>query len=231
LRIEDLPEIDIVLISHNHYDHLDRNTIEFLGNKPMYLVPLGVGEFFEALEITRYEEFDWWDTIKINTIEFICTPAQHFSGRNLFDSNKTLWCGWILKDTLISVYFAGDTGYFPVFKEIGEKFGPIDLAAMPIGSYEPRWYMEPVHMNPEQAVDAYLDVKARYFIPIHWGTFNLGEEPIYEPATLLRREIKKRKLDENLFWILKHGETKTGLGTNTENEPTRSKIQLSENEF
>jgi len=169
IRLEDLPKIDIVLISNNHYDHLDKKAIEFLGNKPIYLVPLGLGSFFETLGISRYEELDWWGEIKINSITITCTPAQHSSGRTLFDKNKTLWCSWFLSGKQQKIYFAGDTGYFTGFKEIAEKFGPVNIAALPIGSYKPGWYMEPTHMNPEQAVDAYFDLQSDIFVPVHFS--------------------------------------------------------------
>jgi L-ascorbate metabolism protein UlaG (beta-lactamase superfamily) len=225
LNLQDLPKIDIVVISHNHYDHLDKKTIEHLGNAPFYVVPLGLGSFFESLGITKYEELDWWDTIKINNMEIICTPAQHFSGRTLFDKNKTLWAGWLLIGKTHRIYFAGDTGYFPVFKEIGEKYGPIDIAALPIGGYKPAWYNEPYFMNPMQAIDAFDDVRAQKCIPIHWGTFPIGQEPINEPVILFEKEIENRKLNRDNFWIMKHGETRI-LDKNADGK-IKSEIQFS----
>jgi L-ascorbate metabolism protein UlaG (beta-lactamase superfamily) len=208
IALKDLPHIDVVLISHDHYDHLDQNTIEFLGNDPLYLVPLKVGEIIESWGITNYEEFDWWDSITFNQVEFICTPAQHFSGRNPLAQNNTLWASWVVRSGEISCYYGGDSGYFPDYAEIGEKYGPFDLAALPIGAYKPRWFMAPVHMSPIEAVDAFLDLKAEMFVPIHWGTFELADEPLDEPPQFLRDEIKRRELDENDFIILKHGETR-----------------------
>jgi L-ascorbate metabolism protein UlaG (beta-lactamase superfamily) len=202
----DLPKIDIVIISHNHYDHLDTKTIEQLGNDPLYLIPLGLASYFADLGITNYQELDWWEEIKFNNINFVCTPTQHFSGRTLFDRDKTLWCSWVIEGSQ-KIYFAGDTGYFPAFKDIGKKYGPFDLAAIPIGAYEPRWFMRSVHTDPREAVDIYEDVKAKYFIPIHWGTFQLADEPMKDPPKVLLEEARKRKLDLNLFKILKHGET------------------------
>ena len=181
LKFEELPDIDIVIISHDHYDHLDKETIEKLGNKPIYLVPLGLGDFFENLEITNYQELDWWDEFKFNNILFVCVPAQHFSGRTLFDGNKTLWSGWVIKALQADIYYAGDSGYFPGFKEIGQRLGPFDVAFLPIGAYRPRWFMKSVHMNPVEAVQAYQDVNSHYFLPIHWGTFVLSDEPLQEP--------------------------------------------------
>jgi L-ascorbate metabolism protein UlaG (beta-lactamase superfamily) len=167
ISLKDLPEIDFVIISHDHYDHLDKKTIKKLRNKPYYLVPLGTGRFFRKLHIDRYEEFDWHDSVKINGIEFICTPSQHFSGRRPFIVYNTLWCSWVIKGRENSFYFAGDTGYFPGFKEIGEFYGPFDAAALPIGSYQPQWFMGSVHLSPSEAVQAFTDLKGEVFVPIH----------------------------------------------------------------
>jgi L-ascorbate metabolism protein UlaG (beta-lactamase superfamily) len=208
IAFDDLPAIDIVIISHNHYDHLDRLTLERLGNDPLYLVPLKIGEFLESIDITNYEELDWWESIRFNGIEFVCTPAQHFSNRSLFDRNKTLWSSWVIKSMANNFYYAGDTGYFPGFKEIAEKYGPFDIAAIPIGAYLPRWFMGPVHVSPQEAVQVYLDLNARIFIPVHWGTFELADEPLDQPPLVLKQEIKKRNLDPENFWIFKHGETR-----------------------
>ena len=206
--LDNLPDIDIVLISHNHYDHLDRQTIEKLGNDPLYIIPLKIGKFLEDLQITNYEEMDWWDSIKFNGVEFICAPAQHFSNRSFMDRNKTLWCSWIISGKRNNFYFAGDSGYFPGFKEIGQKYGPFDIVALPIGAYLPRWFMAPVHLSPQEAVQAYLDLKGEFFIPIHYGTFDLADEPLDQPPRILKEEIAKQKLDISKFWILKHGEIK-----------------------
>jgi N-acyl-phosphatidylethanolamine-hydrolysing phospholipase D len=208
VAFEDLPPIDVVIISHNHYDHLDRLTIEQLGNSPLYIVPLKIGEFLESLDISHYEELDWWESIKFNGTEFICTPAQHFSNRSLFDRNKTLWSSWVIRNEEKNFYYAGDTGYFPGFKEIAQKYGPFDMAAIPIGAYLPRWFMSPVHVSPEEAVQVFLDLNARVFIPIHWGTFELADEPLDQPPIALKQEIERRNLNQENFWILKHGETR-----------------------
>ncbi len=221
----ELPQIDIVLISHNHHDHLDKQTIKRLGSKPLYVIPLGVGSFFEALGITHYTELDWWDSIRINNLEFIATPAQHFSGRTLFDKDKTLWCGWMFSGKRFRIYFAGDTGYFEGFKEIGERYGPIDLAALPIGGYSPAWYNEAVYMNPVQAIDAFDDLGAKRFLPVHWGTFPIGQEPINEPVILLKKEIKNRKLNEEDFLILKHGETRILESVRADSVPMSSEAE------
>jgi L-ascorbate metabolism protein UlaG (beta-lactamase superfamily) len=208
VKLEDLPPIDAVIISHNHYDHLDRLTVQYFGDNVLFFVPLGIGNFLEDLGITNYEELDWWDEINFNGLKIACVPAQHFSNRGMFDRNKTLWCGWVVQGKTESIYFAGDTGYFPGFKKIGEKFGPISVAAIPIGAYLPRWFMSPVHVSPQEAVQAYLDLNADYFVPIHWGTFELADEPLDNPPKVLKQEIINRELVKEKFVILQHGETR-----------------------
>ncbi len=218
LAFDDLPEIDVVLISHDHYDHLDKATIKMLGNKPLYLVPLGVGAILRDWGMTRYSEMDWWDSMKFNGVEIVCVPAQHFSGRSLFNRNKTLWSGWVVRGKNQNFYFAGDTGYFPGFKEIGKRYGPFDLAALPIGAYLPRWFMGPVHLSPDEAVDAYIDLRAKKFVAIHWGTFELADEPLDEPPKALAQALKEKKLSDNDFWVLNHGETRKLFQSASEKE-------------
>ena len=208
IDFENLPEIDLVIISHDHYDHLDKNTIERLGNRPFYLVPLGIGEFLKGEGINHYEEKDWGDSISFNKLEIICTPAQHFSGRKGFDKNRTLWASWVIRGKSAKIYFGGDSGYFPGYVEIGEKYGPFDMAMLPIGAYLPRWFMHPMHMDPADAVQAYLDLKADIFVPLHWGVFELSDEPLDEPPQKLMEEVNKAGLDSSKFWIFKHGETR-----------------------
>ena len=208
LAFDDLPDIDVVIISHDHYDHLDQETIKKLGNKPYYFVPLGVGEILSGWGIKNFVELDWWDSNKLNSIEFICLPAQHFSGRTPTDRNKTLWASWLIKTKSKKIYFVGDSGYFPGYAEIGEKYGPIDFAALPIGAFRPVWFMGPIHMSPAQALQASRDLKADTFIPIHWGTFDLADDLLDEPPRLLNEEIKNSEITDEHFWVLKHGETR-----------------------
>ncbi len=208
LPFKALPPIDLVLISHDHYDHLDKNTILRLGNNPFYIVPLGVGKILRSWGITHYVEADWGDEIKFDKMEIICAPAQHFSGRTPFGQNTTLWAGWILKGASQTFYFAGDTGYFRGFSEIAQAYGPIDFAALPIGAYAPRWFMRPVHLDPEEALQAFKDLRANIFVPIHWGTFNLADELPQEPVKILQRKARMLGLDDRI-WLFKHGETKT----------------------
>lgn len=208
VSLKNLPDIDIILISHNHYDHLDLRTIRRFGNDVFYLVPLGIGKYLDALGITRYIELDWWDEFTFNDVRFCCTPAQHESGRFDNNDNTTLWCGWAVLSPKGRFYFAGDTGYFAGFKEIGNKYGPFDAAALPIGAYLPRWFMEPVHTGPKEAVQAMEDVKADNMLAVHWGTFELGDEPLDDPPKRLMEIVKKRNLDEKRFWIFDFGETR-----------------------
>jgi len=208
LKLSDLPPIDVVLLSHDHYDHLDKATIIKLGNGPFYLVPLGVGKILQDMGITNYRELDWGDDFIYREIDFICAPAQHFSGRTVFGHNRTLWASWEIKDRQRSFYFGGDSGYAPFYRELGEKFGPFDAAALPVGPIEPRDFMGPAHMDPGQAIQAYLDLKAKIFIPIHWGTFSLGMDHPVLPLLRLTEEIQKRSLPAERFWIPKLGETR-----------------------
>ncbi len=207
ISLDSLPPIDLVVISHDHYDHLDKNTIKALGNKTFYVVPLGVGEILKSWGITNFQELDWWSAITFNQIRIVCTPAQHFSGRKPLRKNKTLWASWLLKGKQFTFYYGGDSGYFPGYREISEREGPVHVAALPIGAYEPRWFMSPVHTNPQEALKAFLDLQARIFIPIHWGTFILSDEALTAPPEVLRQEAREMKIDSERVRILKHGET------------------------
>ncbi len=209
LSFDDLPAIDVVLISHDHYDHLDKETIKKLGNKPLYLVPLGIGTLLQNWGIIHFAELDWWESNRVNGIELICLPAQHFSGRTLTDRDQRLWASWLVKGQAIKIYFGGDSGYFPGYKEIGEKYGPIDFTALPIGAYKPRWFMVPVHMGPKEALQAMADLRANTFVPIHWGTFDLADEPLDDPPQYLHALIEEKRLETKRFWFFKHGQTRT----------------------
>ena len=205
---EDLPRIDVVLITHDHYDHLDKDVIARLGDRSFYIVPLGIGRILGDIGITRRTELDWWDTHTFGGLTFTCTPAQHFSGRGMFDRNRTLWCGWLCRGTPGSLYVAGDTGYFPGFLQIGERYGPIDLACIPIGAYMPRWFMRPVHLDPADAIQAFKDIRGRYLMPIHYGTFHLADDPLCLPILEFRNEIARSGLDPGRFLVLRRGETR-----------------------
>jgi N-acyl-phosphatidylethanolamine-hydrolysing phospholipase D len=203
-----LPPIDAVLQSHNHYDHLDLYTVEKLGNKPRYFVPLKLGQWFQDRKITNYTEMDWWEASKYAGISIISVPIQHFSGRSMSDRNKTLWAGWVLKTKQGNIFFAGDTGYSPHFSEIREKLGKTRIALLPIGAYQPRWLMKTVHMDPPEALLAHRDLQAEHSIAMHWGTFKLTDEPLDEPPLYLRRSMKETGVSDNSFLVMKFGETR-----------------------
>ena len=203
LALEALPPIHGVLLSHNHYDHLDLPSLRELRRRwnPWVVTPLGVGRHLRPLGLDRVHELDWWETAQGVT----CTPAQHFSGRGLFDRNRTLWGGLVLRGGGHTLYFAGDTGYGPFFTEIRERLGAPDLALLPIGAYDPRWFMAAVHMDPAEAVQAHLDLGARRSLGIHWGTWQLTDEPLEEPPRLLAETLAARGLDPEAFQVLAHG--------------------------
>jgi N-acyl-phosphatidylethanolamine-hydrolysing phospholipase D len=208
IAFDDLPPIHVVLISHDHYDHFDRSTIRRFGKSTLFIVPLGFGRRLRRMGIGNCVELDWWQEYIHHGVRFVCTPAQHYSSRRIADKNRTLWCSWVFQHQDGSVFFAGDTGYFPGFREIGEKYGPFDLVCLPIGAYLPRRMMGHIHMNPPEAIAAYHDLGGQIFLAIHWGTFNLGDDaPDLAPRELCR-EIERLGLDHELFWPLKHGETR-----------------------
>jgi L-ascorbate metabolism protein UlaG (beta-lactamase superfamily) len=202
-----LPPIHAVLISHNHYDHLDLYTVKKLGNSPKYFVPLKLGQWFHNEKITNYVQMDWWDTAMFEGIRIVSVPSQHFSRRTVSDSNKTLWAGWVLETKRGKIFFAGDTGYSPHFKEIRERLGPMRLALLPIGGYRPRWFMKTIHMDPPDAVSAHKDLQAEQSIAMHWGTFHLTDEPLGEPPIYLKKVMKEASMTDDSFLVMKFGET------------------------
>jgi len=208
MRIEDLPPIDFVLISHDHYDHLDEPTVRRLAQlyNPLFVVPLGIKAWLADRQITRAVELDWGETITVRGLKIVCTPAQHGSGRTLLDQGRRLWASWAVLGSH-RFYFAGDSGYYHHFKETGDALGPFDLAALPIGSYTPREIARPVHISPEEAVQASIDLRAAHFVGIHWGTFGLAREPYDEPPKRIAAEIDRRHLDPGTAWILRPGDT------------------------
>lgn len=197
VELQSLPRIDLVVISHNHYDHLDRHSVAELQNKsaPLFIVPLGDAKNLKKFGATNVVELDWWQSHKIPNTDLVVTltPVHHWSSRTPFDRNKSLWGGYVIKSSKFNVYFGGDSGYGPYFKETGEKLGPFDLSLIPIGAYEPRWFMKEQHMNPEEAVQAHLDLKSRFSLGCHFGTFQLTDEGIDDPVNDL--EIAKKKFN------------------------------------
>jgi L-ascorbate metabolism protein UlaG (beta-lactamase superfamily) len=212
IDLEALPHIDFVLISHDHYDSLDVTSVKALtsraaGDKTTFFVPLGLKEWFRQLGITNVIELDWWDEYQVDGLRFIATPMQHWGKRSPFSRNEHLWASWVVISEDFRFYFGGDTGYAHHFKETGEKFGPFDLAALPIGAYEPRWFMKNHHINPEEAVQAHRDLRSLKSIGMHWGTFILTDEPLDEPPLRLKAAMATEGLSPKDFLVLKHGET------------------------
>ena len=211
LAFEQMPPIDFVVISHNHFDSLDRDTVLEFGDSVLWYVPLGLKAWFveQGVSAHRVVELDWWDRHRYNErVEVTLTPAQHWSKRSLWDTNKTLWGGWVVEIDDFRSYFVGDSGYHPTyFRDIGARLGPFDLALIPIGAYAPRYFMSGHHVDPAQAVDIHLEVGSRRSLPIHWGTFQLTLEPLLEPAQLLHAETERRGLPADAFRPVKIGET------------------------
>ena len=191
IEIENLPNIDLVLISHDHYDHLDYGSIQKLKDKvELFYVPLGIKAHLTewGIEEQKVIEFDWWESKTLNGIEFVSAPARHFSGRG-FKRNSTLWCSWIIKSENNSIFFSGDSGYGKHFKEIGEKYGPFDFAMMECGQYNEQW--SHIHMMPEETIQASVDVKAKVMMPIHWGSFKLALHEWTDPVVRACNKAKE----------------------------------------
>lgn len=212
LNVAQVPPIDALIVSHDHYDHLDARTIKALVQRfgadlPVH-APLGHRAWFAKLGAQNVTEYDWWQSGPVNNsnASLVCLPAQHWSRRG-FDFGKRLWSSWLLKSDARSVFFCGDSGYCPVFQEIPGRVGAPDIALLPIGAYEPRWFMKPAHMNPEEAVQTFVDLGAREFVGMHWGTFHLTDEPMLEPPERTRREWLRRGLPEDRLHIPRHGQT------------------------
>lgn len=183
LKLEELPHVDVIVISHNHYDHLDKSTINYFKHKTTgFIVPLGVGADLEdwGVKPSRIVELNWGESVSHNGIHFTATPAQHFSGRGFFDRNKTLWASWVIKGKAESIFFSGDSGYGDHFKEIGLRYGPFDVTFIENGQYNERW--PDVHMQPEETIQAHLDLNGKLFVPIHWGMFDLALHNWAEPV-------------------------------------------------
>ena len=207
IAIEKLPAIDAVLISHDHYDHLDYGSIQALKDKVKHFyTPLGVGVHLEAWGIskTKITELDWWQAHDFYDLKFVCTPAQHFSGRGLTDRTKTLWSSWVIQSSTENIFFSGDSGYAHHFKQIGETYGPFDFAMIECGQYNKMW--PEIHMFPEETVQASIDLKAREFMPIHWGAFKLAMHAWTDPiervsakAKALKVNLRTPKIGETFF--------------------------------
>ena len=211
ISIKNLPSIDIIVLSHNHYDHLDVHTIEQLPGKKRItvFVPLGLKSYFLSRGYTKVHELDWHKVAECDGICFTSLPAVHFSGRGLGDKNETLWCSWAITTKHNRYYFAGDTAYSPsLFKKIGKEYGSFDLAMIPIGAYEPKKTMQPVHTNPEEAIRLGLDINADLMVASHWGTIELTDEPHWEPAERFSDYAGKSNIGSNRAVVMKIGESK-----------------------
>lgn len=210
IRFEDLPKIDIILLSHNHYDHLDPVTLKCIQERDgsRIITSLGVSLFLEQKNISNSTELDWWDIHEVNNdVRIHCVPARHFSGRGTVDRNTTLWSGFVLETSGGNIYFAADTGYDDlIFKQIGVTFGKMRASIIPIGAYMPRWFMSPVHVDPEQAVMIHQDVRSEKSLGIHWGTFRLADEGMYDPPKELKASLAKAGLSEDSFVAIEEGE-------------------------
>ncbi len=221
ITLAELPRIDVVLISHNHYDHLDQGTVLALnaqaGGPPLFIVPLGVDLWMKSEGITNVQRMDWWQTHPVRapsggdiSVHFV--PVQHWSSRTPWDRNATLWGGWVVQGPVggqpFSLFHAGDTGYSPDFKVLGERFGGFDFSAIPVGCYEPRWFMSNQHVNEDEGVRIHLDVKSRLSMGMHWGTFRLCDDPIQAPLEGLPKARAQHGVADEAFVLFKLGETR-----------------------
>src|SRR5215203_5100770 len=204
-----LPHIDVVLVSHNHYDHMDVDTLRRLEqhHRPRFVTSRGNRSFLQSRGLSRVDELTWWQALELDRIRVTMTPAQHFSARTPFDRNRTLWGSFMLEGEWPRVFFAADTGYWRHFTEVRAQFPPIDLALLPIGAYEPRWFMRPAHMDPGDAVQAHLDLQARLSVAMHFGTFRLTDEAWDDPPRRLGEALDTRSVPRDDFRVLRPGET------------------------
>ncbi|XP_025096371.1 N-acyl-phosphatidylethanolamine-hydrolyzing phospholipase D-like isoform X2 [Pomacea canaliculata] len=213
--IEELPKVDAVVISHNHYDHLDYASVVALnqrfGENLQWFVPMGLKGWMNNAGCENVVEMTWWQEHEVQShpgVKVACTPCQHWCKRNVSDTNEVLWSSWCILGPKNSFHFAGDTGYCCGFKQIGRKYGPFTAAAIPIGAYHPRWFMSPQHVDPQQAVDIHQDIQSKSSLGIHWGTFMLTYEPYLEPRELLKLELEKREMNPSSFVTVNHGAIK-----------------------
>jgi L-ascorbate metabolism protein UlaG (beta-lactamase superfamily) len=217
LQPDELPPIDLVLISHNHYDHLCDFSISGLlacGQRPQFLVPAGLGSWFTRKGITNVQEMHWWDQVDLGPLRMHFTPAQHWSRRTPFDTNASLWGGYCVEwsdknSPTWRFLFPGDTGYSADFRDIRRRLGAMDFLALPIGAYLPRDFMKSMHVNPADAVQMMLDLEAKQAMGVHWGTFLLTQESFDQPPKDLAAALKEKQIPSDRVWLLRHGETRT----------------------
>jgi L-ascorbate metabolism protein UlaG (beta-lactamase superfamily) len=209
VAVADLPPIAVVLLSHNHYDHCDLRSLRSLRRRfdPLLVTPLNNARLARRAGFRRIEEVDWWEQARSAPLRVTAAPAQHFAARTPFDRNRALWSGFVIEVDGRRIFFAGDTGYGGHFQRIRERFGPIDVALLPIGAYEPRWFMKDIHMAPWEAVQAHRDLEARMSIGMHFGTFQLTTEGIEEPVAALAYARREQQIPDGEFTVLDFGET------------------------
>jgi N-acyl-phosphatidylethanolamine-hydrolysing phospholipase D len=206
IPLESVPGHAFAVISHNHYDHLDEPTVEALPDTVTWYVPLGLGAWFRERGRRAVVELDWWESAQHGRFRVTCLPSQHWSRRVGQAASSTLWCSWLLDSGERRYYFAGDTGWFHGFAEFGRRFGPIDVAMLPIGAYAPRWFMRYQHLDPADAVQAFQELRARHLLAMHWGTFDLTDEPLGEPPEALARAVAQAGVDPETVHLLAVGE-------------------------
>jgi N-acyl-phosphatidylethanolamine-hydrolysing phospholipase D len=207
IPIEAVPGDAFAVLSHNHYDHLDAGTAEALPPGVTWFVPLGMAEWFRGRGVHQVLELDWWEEARLGRWRITCLPSQHWSRRIEQGLNEALWCSWLVDSGDHRYYFAGDTGYFAGFEAFARAYPGIDVAMLPIGAYEPRWFMGVQHMDPAQAVQAFRDLRARHFLGMHWGTFDLTDEPLDEPPKELARVLREQGIDPAPYHVMAIGET------------------------
>ncbi|MBF0119651.1 MAG: MBL fold metallo-hydrolase [Desulfobacterales bacterium] len=210
IHINQLPQINTVVISHNHYDHLDIPTLKQLPypEKITIIVPLGISRYIEDINFKKVVELDWYESVNINSILYTALPAVHFSKRDLLHTNDTLWASFSIKSSKDKKVFFSEGDYGEFYKQIGEKYGPFDLAILSCGAYKPYKVMKGIHCTPEDCVQIGIDIKAKNFLPVHWGTVILGSENLFEPGHLFREEALKKSISDNKIWLMKIGETR-----------------------
>jgi L-ascorbate metabolism protein UlaG (beta-lactamase superfamily) len=213
VAISDLPEIDLILISHNHYDHLDTETLKQLrqrqNKEPVIVSGLGNAALLRSIGYEQAIELDWRDSTPVENATVHFVECQHRSARGVFDQMRTLWGSFVVETSEGNIYFAGDTGYSPHFKEQGERFGSFALSIIPIGAYEPRWFMQDIHLNPKEAVQAHIDLNSNQSVGMHFGVFQLTWEPVNQPLVDLDTALRDAEIDAESFWALEPGQART----------------------
>jgi L-ascorbate metabolism protein UlaG (beta-lactamase superfamily) len=235
-RLDALPPIDVILLSHNHYDHLDRRAVQRIARRhphSTWIVPLGLRAAIHRWGAREIVELDWWDDALVGALRVTATPARRSSARGIADRIRTLWCGFALETPATRLFFAGDTAYHPEFGVIGARCGPFDLVMIPVGAYEPRWIMEGVHVNPDEAVRIYQELSLAHpgvppplMLAIHWGTFPLTTEPIDEPRRRVTERWRELELNDDALWIARFGETRTVARCPRAEEPGQVRFNI-----